>query len=46
MDDRQFTEDVANDWIATIEGPGACVRDKDLHPLLSQWIAKLIQKMF
>jgi ubiquinone/menaquinone biosynthesis C-methylase UbiE len=41
MDDRQFDEQTAKEWIETIEGDGAGVREKDLYPHLREWINQI-----
>ncbi len=38
VDDKTFDKKSALEWIATIEGEGASVREQDIYPLLNKWI--------
>ncbi len=40
MDDRNFGTEAAEVWIQTIESPAASLRDKDIYPLLKEWLAE------
>lgn len=40
MDDKNFKEDTAAEWIRTIESANSRIRDQDIYPLLRDWIAK------
>lgn len=37
MDDRSFDQDIAVEWIDTVESEDGSVREKDLYPNLQQW---------
>ncbi len=38
MDDKNFSEQAAREWIETIEGEHSSIREKDLYPILREWI--------
>lgn len=40
MDDKNFNQETAEDWIKTIEDPNAQIREQDIYPLLRTWMAQ------
>ena len=43
MDDKNFDESIAKNWIKIIESPNASMRDRELYPRLNQWVANVRQ---
>jgi ubiquinone/menaquinone biosynthesis C-methylase UbiE len=44
MDDKKFDELSAFEWMRTIEGPRANIREKDIYPLLKSWLSACSSK--
>lgn len=40
MDDKNFNQEAAEDWIKMIEHPHAQIREQDIYPLLRTWITQ------
>jgi SAM-dependent methyltransferase len=38
VDDKNFDQKTADEWIRTIEDPTADIRKKDIYPLISDWL--------
>ncbi len=38
MDDKNFNQTFANEWIRIIEDPSANIRENDLYPLIREWV--------
>ena len=39
MDDKNFDQKTAAEWIRIIEDPSAIVRENDIYPLIRDWLS-------